>query len=483
MTNLLNRLRTRRALATLSGMFLLAGCSGNAPNGTVPGFTAGGSGGEGGTKAVGGSSSPNAGGSSGAASTAPTFDAAAQVALGSRFSCARARNGNVKCWGQNGGWLGLGDYQDRGSKPEDLGTALPVVSLGNGAKATSLIANQETICAMLEGGAIKCWGNNSDGQLGQGDMLSRGGTLDEMGDALKEIDFGSDRSLGTASVGAFHNCVLLKSRQLACWGGNSFGELGLGDTAARGDEPLEMGSALPTLELGAGRTATIVAAGQRHSCALLDDQSVKCWGENSDGELGLGDMATRGDEPSEMGDNLKSVDLGGGVKAIAVFAGPRYSCAILSDRRVKCWGANEFGQLGNGDYNGRGTFAGSMGDALPYTDLGSDFEANSLALGADHACVLSVKGTIKCWGSNDAGQQGQGNREPLNVPPPVAVSLGSGRQAAGVAVGEGHSCAVLDDGQIKCWGNNSFGQLGLGDVANRGDEPNEMGDSLSTVRL
>jgi alpha-tubulin suppressor-like RCC1 family protein len=130
-----------------------------------------------------------------------------------------------------------------------------------------------------------------------------------------------------------------------------------------------MGDALPAVDLGPGRTATAVAAGFFHTCARLDDRRVKCWGNNGYGQLGLGDAVNRGDGPGEMGDALPAVDLGLGRTATAVAGGFGYTCALLDDRRLKCWGNNQFGQLGLGDSLNRGDAPGEMGDALPAVDL------------------------------------------------------------------------------------------------------------------
>ncbi|KAJ1480913.1 hypothetical protein T484DRAFT_2770569 [Baffinella frigidus] len=126
-----------------------------------------------------------------------------------------------------------------------------------------------------------------------------------------------------------------------------------------------MGTNLASVDLGAGRTAVAVSAGSRHTCALLDDATVKCWGNNDAGQLGLGDNANRGDDANEMGANLPSVDLGAGRTAVAVSAGGKHTCALLNDTTVKCWGLNDNGQLGLGDTSDRGDDANEMGEHLP----------------------------------------------------------------------------------------------------------------------
>ncbi len=130
-----------------------------------------------------------------------------------------------------------------------------------------------------------------------------------MGDALPAVSLGTGRTAKAIVAGSFHTCALLDNDIVKCWGFNAIGSLGLGDWAHRGNGPGEMGDALPVVNLGTGRTAKIVVAGL-HTCALLDNDTLKCWGDNSRGLLGLGDTQYRGDGPGEMGDALPVVDLG-----------------------------------------------------------------------------------------------------------------------------------------------------------------------------
>jgi alpha-tubulin suppressor-like RCC1 family protein len=132
-----------------------------------------------------------------------------------------------------------------------------------------------------------------------------------------------------------------------------------------------MGDNLMSADLGAGKTATAIVAGSNHTCALLSDGTVKCWGKNDYGQLGLGDVQSRGDATNEMGDNLASVDLGFGNSATAIATGAVHTCALLKNGAVKCWGRND-GQLGLGDTQKRGDNANEMGDALPIVKLFSN---------------------------------------------------------------------------------------------------------------
>ena len=218
------------------------------------------------------------------------------------------------------------------------------------------------------------------------------------------------------------------------------GELGQGDTVWRGDHPGEMGDNLPAIDLGTGRTAQAIASDGRscsspvcpgsgaHTCALLDDGSVKCWGDNTTGALGYGDTSNRGDQPGEMGDNLAPVDLGTGRTATAVSTGTVHTCALLDNRTVKCWGDNTGGQLGQGD--------------------------------TDTVATTPARWATTCPPSTSAPAG-----PPARSPPAGATRV---------------RCSTTAPSSVGA--SNIGGQLGQGDTADRGDNPGEMGDNLSANR-
>ena len=143
-----------------------------------------------------------------------------------------------------------------------------------------------------------------------------------------------------------------------------------------------------------------LALGQNHGCSLQSDGLVKCWGQATYGQLGSGDTNNRGDGPNEMGSNLPFVDLGTGKTAKEIVAGVLYTCAILNDDTLKCWGINE-GQLGYGDSDVRGDNINEMGDNLPLVDLGTGKTVKQVATGEKHTCAILNDDTVKCWGNAD----------------------------------------------------------------------------------
>jgi alpha-tubulin suppressor-like RCC1 family protein len=168
--------------------------------------------------------------------------------------------------------------------------ALPALNWGAGHSASS-IATGSVNCAVLNDATLKCWGQGYEGQLGQpGGNL--GSTPEELA-ALNGVDLGKGRTAKTVVVQHSHVCAVLDNGQLKCWGFNGSGQLGLGTTVSVGDAPGDMGDNLHPVNLG-GHTVHQVAAGLTHTCAILDDGTLKCWGSNDSGQLGLGDIVARG---------------------------------------------------------------------------------------------------------------------------------------------------------------------------------------------
>ena len=223
-------------------------------------------------------------------------------------------------------------------------------------------------CAILDNASVKCWGENGQGQLGIGNKVDKGDNSNEMGDNLPSIDLGTGRTATAIAAGAYITCALLDNGAVKCWGDNNIGQLGIGNTTDMGDNSEEMGDNLPSIDLGTGRTATAIASMRNHTCVILDNAAVKCWGQNTDGQLGIDNTTLMGDGTGDMGDNLSSIDLGTGRTATAIAAGYYHSCAALDNGAVKCWGDNAYGQLGIGTTDDMGDNTGEMA-ALTGIDL------------------------------------------------------------------------------------------------------------------
>ena len=228
-----------------------------------------------------------------------------------------------------------------------------------------------------------------------------------MGDALPTVDLGAGRTATSVAAGSAHICVVLDDASVKCWGAGADGQLGYGDAAIRGDGPGEMGDALPTVDLGSGRTAVTVEAGGAHTCARLDDRSLKCWGYNFNGQLLLEDALDRGDDAGEMGDNLPAADFGDRF-VTATSAGLSKTCVVLDDNSVRCWGNNFHGGLGIGTVLDYGKLAGQNGQNLPPVDLGTGFDVDPA--GVDTFVPVRLVETRAGESTVDGLQQGIGRR-------------------------------------------------------------------------
>jgi alpha-tubulin suppressor-like RCC1 family protein len=365
----------------------------------------------------------------------------------SDHTCALMDDSSLMCWGSNGsGKLGV-------LKLPNTYVTSPVgpVDLGSGRTAKVVSAGYQHNCAILDDDTLKCWGWNNNGRLGYGDTTDRTAP-----DATAVVDLGSGRTAKALSLGESHTCAILDDDTIKCWGGGNY--IGYGDTTQR-----EAPDATAVVNLGSGRTAKALSLGNGHTCAILDDDTLKCWGYGGQGQLGTGDTSWRGHTAGEMGDALLAINLGSGRTAKVVSAGYQHNCAILDDDTLKCWGVNSYSQLGYGDTNNRGDAAGEMGDALLAINLGTGRTAKVVSAGYYHTCAILDDDTLKCWGRNTNGQLGYGDSTSRTAPEATAVvNLGAGRTAKAVSTGSSHTCALLDDDTLKCWGDNSYGRVGVG---------------------
>jgi alpha-tubulin suppressor-like RCC1 family protein len=302
-------------------------------------------------------------------------------------------------------------------------------------------------CVVLDDASLKCFGSSSSGQIGSGATANLGDAPAETGDALLPVNLGTGHTVRAVSTGTAHTCALLDDGTVKCFGEGNSGRLGRGSTSDVGQSTASMGNALLPINLGTGRSAKAIATGAAHTCVLLDDDSVKCWGVNEDGQLGLGDTDARGDEPNEMGESLPAVSLGlsAGVRVVSIAAGDSHTCVLLSNGTVKCWGFGGNGRLGSGDELSRGDEADEMGSALSTVDVGSGRSVKAITAGAAHTCALRDTNDVVCWGYGLSGRLGSGNGSDLGDSigemgaALVPVALGTGRTAVAISAGATHT--------------------------------------------
>lgn len=346
---------------------------------------------------------------------------------------------------------------------------------------TTEMATSDLVAAhrcFLENETVKCSGGNSNGQLGVGDKDPHVATYG----ALEAVDLGAGFRVARVANATGSSCAVSASGDMKCWGLNKDGQLGLGDVRPRGGEAGDLGDQLPVMDLGA--RVVDLGIGRTHVCALTEDFKLHCWGKGSFGQLGSQATATVG---AQQGDRPVLPDVGG--RVVQVRSGRNHTCVLLADQQVACFGSNVLGQLGNGTAINVGDRAGTMGAALARVDLGAGFKATKIALGLEFGCALSDAGRIKCWGSNDAGQLGQGEPAASKGTSPSEmgdalpfVDLGDRQLATDLQCGFYHCCAKTLQNTMKCWGANDAGQLGIGDSQSRGRGA-DMGDQLPFTKL
>lgn len=346
----------------------------------------------------------------------------AKISAGTDTNCAITNgSNNVQCWGNN-------HYTVDAANP-NTGMTVALDAPNAGTTVAEVVVGSNHACSRTNAGAVKCWGQNSYGQLGDGT------TIGHPHSAVNVSGLGTGVTAITA--GLDHLCALTDAGAVKCWGRNQNGQLGNNSTTD---------SLVPVTVTGLEQGVVAVAARGNHSCAVLSVGSVQCWGSNSLNELGNGTF-TQSSVPVE-------VPYLGGVSKIA--AGDNHNCALIFDGSVKCWGANDSGQSGS-----------VVG--LPYilTPIGVQNLSNVVDVSASgkRTCALSITGplmyggAVKCWGSNldSTGAQGA-NTAPYSESVVDVPGWGSGITA--IAAGSYHTCALSTNGNVSCYGWNQLGQLG-----------------------
>jgi alpha-tubulin suppressor-like RCC1 family protein len=359
-----------------------------------------------------------------------------RIDTGDSHTCAVVEIGRVLCWGSNAfGQVGDGRNGLR---------LVPVNVNGLSMNLAAVSAGGLHTCALTSVGGVKCWGNNAYGQLGDGTTTDRVSPVDVVG---------LSSSVVAIAAGGFHTCALLIDGTVKCWGNNVAGQLGDGTNTSR-SVPVEV----PDLT-----SVTALAAGMYFTCSASTLGRVHCWGDNNSGQLGDGTLEERS-TPHRVNAllDLFITDLA---------AGEDHICALSSGGLVKCWGANGFGQLGDGT---------TTKQLQPVDVLGLSGGVTALTAGNNHTCALASGNTAKCWGSNTYGQLGDGTGVQSLTPVIVAGLAGN---VIKLSAGGLHTCAEVDGGVLECWGDNWTGQLGNGSTVGSISPVNVPGISGGLVDL
>ncbi len=308
-------------------------------------------------------------------------------------------------------------------------------------QASNLVSNGKThICGQL-GGAMKCWGQNAYGKLGFG------------GETPNPTPINVKLRPGTSyakqiAVGLNFTCAILNDQRLYCWGDNTYGTLGNGSNT-------KQTTPAPVLPPTGTAFAKTIATGSQHACAVFDDNQTYCWGGQGGGRLGNNNSSNAVRRQPTLVLFPSTLPQMVSTKTLALSS--EHSCAVMTDGSAYCWGNNTSGQLGDGT---------NQRQSVPVkVDLPQGTTVTQLTAGHDHTCAILSDSNAYCWGNNTSDQLGDGTG--LHSNKPIKVKLPTGRYARAIAAGESHTCAILDDYKIYCWGLNNYGQLGDGSTLKR----------------
>jgi len=385
---------------------------------------------------------------------APVVDIgdAMDISAGSNHTCALRVDRTVSCWGANElGQLGNGSTGIFRSESSPMPQQTAGIS-----DADRIAAGGDNSCALHLTGAVSCWGNNNEGQLGNGQIASASTASQKVADI---------NDATSVAAGTSFTCALRQNASISCWGKNSSGELGIGQTT------YEIASSQVPVEVDGITDARAVDLGWSHACALHSDGSISCWGENEDGQLGN----------SQTAQSHMPLEVEGISDAVSVSTGPFHTCAVRQNGSISCWGLNSIGQLGNGLTDDSGPSQAPVGGTAVhksaslrsvqlsrFTSVIGIADASSVAAGGGHTCALHQNGIVSCWGNNESGQLGNGRSRlgwnALAQFSAVPVQVEGITDAIAVDAGTGFSCALHETGSVSCWGDNEFGELGNGQM-------------------
>ncbi len=339
-----------------------------------------------------------------------------RVATGDATSCFLTGEGGVKCVGDNTyGQVGDGSFTNRSLAADVVGLTSGVKEIGGGFRF---------FCALTNAGGVKCWGINSNGHLGNGLAANSNVPVDVTG---------LTSGVSKLSVGYNHACALLNDKSMQCWGYGTYGRLGTGNTADR----------TTPVTINVGGTVADITAGGVNTCALLEAGTVKCWGRNNYYQNGDNSLTDRSSPVTVTG-------FSGAVKSLS--SGNYYNCAVLTNGGAQCWGYNADGEVGDNTTTTR---------RVP-TAVSGLSNVSFLDAGMYMTCAIE-NGGVKCWGKNDYGELGDGTATVKRVPTQV-VGLTSG--ITHVDAMDENTCAATSSGRGYCWGQGAGGRLGNGKTTN-----------------
>ena len=362
------------------------------------------------------------------------------IAAGTYNSCAILENQSMVCWGDN-------EYGQLGDGTTD-GSAVPIyVNVAANETPVEVTVGQVTACALMESGNIYCWGSGYYGKMGNGEPWSD----DYVNTEMRQVLLPEGQGGQTVSISGGHICTILDNGDVYCWGRNNQGQLGYGGLSNR-NIPVKV-------NLPGQRSAIAISTGTYMTCAITTDGMGYCWGENDEGQLGNGTTNSRRTTPVE-------VLFPSGYTPVSISAGDDFSCALMDNRKVMCWGENNDGRLG------QGPLATDDETTPVWVIMGDSETAHFLDIGTKSACMILDSGETKCWGTNEEGQIGQGDTDLDFYPTPTEVN--GNHDFVALSINSDTICAITSDAEGYCWGDNEAGQIGRGSIDTDEPTPGEI---------
>ena len=384
------------------------------------------------------------------------FPPLAQISATETHTCVVTSKGGVACWGFNG----AGQLGDDSRKRNVTQKSLPTQVVDSGGNALTGVVqvgvgtdysggSEGRSCALTEEGKVFCWGKGYGGALGN----DCNNSCPNMGHAVAVVaaDGSADPLSGIVQigVGANHTCALMTEGSVVCWGQDYEGQLGNQDTANK-DHPVSV-----VTSEGDPLTGIVqLAAGERYTCALTVGGEVLCWGDNTYGQLG--DKSTQNKNAPVNVVTADSTPLSG---IVQISGGFYHACALTNGGEVQCWGHNTSGQLGDGSTDSK-NYAVAVVEEDGTSPTARVVHVSS---GQYHTCALTDRDGVQCWGSSYHGQLGDDTTTDKVYPVAVVMKKDSPLPLSGIVeltVGGSHGCALVMEGEVRCWGYGTYGNLG-----------------------
>lgn len=337
-----------------------------------------------------------------------------KIVAGNNHNCFLNIDGRAWCWGWGTqGQMGNGDTVTRNFSP---------VAVDAPVRFVQIAAAENHTCGIDENGAAFCWGSEVFGELGTGSTS---------GFALRPVAVQGGHAFLQISLGdGGHTCAITVSSGALCWGLGASGQLG---TGSRQNE------ALPRAVSSSARFSQI-SAGLIMTCGVADGGQAYCWGDNTYGQLGSGSVGGFSDEP---------VPVSGPTRFLSVSVGHFVVCGVSIERDAYCWGSGSFGRIGSGQ---------SEDGPTPFPSLVvNGYKYQTLTVGAQHTCGVTVNDQAFCWGLNTYGKLGDDVGPSSTVP----IQVSGGHPFIEAGAGGSHSCGLTRSNEVYCWGRNIIGQLGV----------------------